>query len=50
MKTVVLFLKIYPNAKQSAIALKVFIKQIKLLMVTMQLTFSEGNFTHGCIG
>ena len=35
---------------QSIIALKGFIKQIKLLMVTMELTSSEGDFTHSYNG
>ena len=35
---------------QSIIALKGFIKQVKLLMVTMELTSSEGDFTHSYNG
>ena len=35
---------------QSVITLKGFIKQIKLLMVTMELTSSEGDFTHSYNG
>ena len=31
---------------QSVIVLEGFIKQIKLLMITMELAPSEGNFTH----
>ena len=34
---------------QSVIVLKGFIKQIKLLMVTMEQTFSEWNFSHSYI-
>ena len=35
---------------QSVIVLKGFIKQIKLLMVTMEITSSEWNFAQSYIG
>ena len=46
MKTLVFFLK---TDKTQSVIVRSFIKEIKILMVTMELTSSEWNFTHSYI-